>query len=215
MILRRALFIFFALIILLINAPMSSANECFYKGQNVSSSLNYNKTSCDVDISKRSSLWFLPSNAITVNVNANINISDNIDYAIKWWETSSQFSNEFNNNAIIDIFYSSSNTAQSAIWNDNQRINILTNSGTIRSRLSRTDSTALYNRFGTIDTINNTTTGILGYANIEPTGGTSYTAIRNYQGYIGTINNDGDIYTISNEFFSNIIKIYNTKTGSL
>ena len=107
MILRRALFILFTLIILLINAPMSSAKECFYSIQNASSSLNFNKTSCDVDVSKRYSLWFQPSNAITVNVNADINISNNLyDYAIKWWETSSQFSNEFNNNAIIDIFYS-------------------------------------------------------------------------------------------------------------
>ena len=195
---------------------MSSANECFHSIQNSNSSLNYNKKSCDVDVSKRYSLWFLPSNAITVNVNADINISNSLeDYAIKWWETSSQFSNEFNNNAIIDIFYSSGNYAQSAIWIDKQRINILTNSGTIRSRKSWTDSTALYNYFGTIDTLNNTTTGILGYANIEPTGATTYTAIRNYQGYIGTINNDGAIYTISNEFYSTISKIYNTNTGSL
>jgi len=195
MILRRALFILFGFIILMMSATVLSA-ECATSGSI--------SRSCDVNSSRTTPLYIFPTSQITINVNANINVSGNTKkYGIKWEKTDYYPNNEFTNSATIN---KQGGDREYAIWNYYQKIYSFSNSGTIKaSNFVYSDATALRNDFGIISSISNE--GTLGNFDITPTSG-----IHNYgsASNIGTISNSGNIYVIRNTYNSEITKIHNT-----
>jgi len=195
---KRILFILFGFIILMMNAPVFSA-LCATSGTI--------SRSCDVNSSRTTPLYIFPTSQITINVNANINVSGNTKkYGIKWEKTDYYLNNEFTNSAIIN---KQGGDREYAIWNYYQKIYSFSNSGTIKaSNFVYSDATALRNDHGIISSISNLGTGTLGNFDITPT-----TGIHNYAGNIGTISNAGNIYVIKNTYNSEITKIHNTNTG--
>ena len=104
--------------------------------------------------SRTNQFIFSPTTAITVNVNANITKSAQVNYLIQFESQNNDPPNNlFTNTATIDL--SGGSGGQYAIFNNFQKIYSFINEGTIKASSNSQFSAALRNDNGTITSIVN------------------------------------------------------------